>query len=134
MAEMGRPKLEINETQLKAIMRFNPTLKDVAAYFDCSEDTVERRCQEYGNCTFAEFRDKNMVHTRLSLVRKAVEKAEAGDNTMLIFSLKNLCGWRDKQEVEHTGGVKLQAQSDEDLKKRAKELAAEILGENDPQS
>ena len=37
-----------------------------------------------------------MVHTRLSIVRKAIDKAEKGDNVMLIFCLKNLCGWKDK--------------------------------------
>lgn len=88
----------IDVAQLKAICRMKPTLKDCAAFFEVSEDTIERHIRKSDNCTFAEFRDKNMVHTRFSLIRTAIRKAENGDNTMLIFCLKNLCGWADKQE------------------------------------
>ncbi len=34
------------------------------------------------------------------LVRTALREAKAGNPAMLIFCLKNLCGWADKQEVE----------------------------------
>jgi len=95
---MARPKIEIDETQLKALCRLKPRIEDVAAFFDCSHDTIERRVKELGAESFASFRDKNMVHTRFSLVRKAISKAEGGDNTMLIFCLKNLCGWADKTD------------------------------------
>lgn len=78
----------------------NPTLKDCAAFFKCSEDTIERRSKEFGYLDFADLRNKSMVHTRLNLIRTAIKQAENGNSTMLIFSLKNLCGWADKQEVE----------------------------------
>lgn len=100
MAKMGRSTIKIDETQLKALCRMKPTLKDCAAFFNCSEDTIDRACKKFGSKTFADFRDKNMVHTRFNLVRTAIKKAENGDNTMLIFCLKNLCGWTDKQEIE----------------------------------
>lgn len=90
-------KIEIDETQLKAICRLKPTIKDVAAFFNCSEDTIERRCKDYDGISFKEFRDKYMVHTRLDLVRKALKMAEKNP-AMMIFCLKNLCGWKDKQE------------------------------------
>lgn len=50
--------------------------------------------------TYIEFREQNMVHTRFELVQKALNKAKAGDNIMLIFCLKNLCGWTDRQELK----------------------------------
>lgn len=99
---MGAPKKEISEVQLRAIMRLKPTLADCAAFFECSTDTIRNRIDEYcPGLTFSQFRDQNMVHTRFSLVRTAIQKAEAGDNCMLIFCLKNLCGWADHQEITH---------------------------------
>lgn len=98
---MARPRKEIDEAQLEALCRLNPTLKDVAAFFKCSEDTIERRCVEFGYKDFADARQQNMVHTRLNLIRKAVEMGSNGNVPMLIFSLKNLCGWTDKQENVH---------------------------------
>jgi AraC-like DNA-binding protein len=97
---MSRQPKAIDEKQLKALMRLKPTLADTAAFFECAERTIERHIRDTFDLTFVEFREQNMVHTRLSIVRKAIEKAERGDNVMLIFCLKNLCGWRDRSEME----------------------------------
>lgn len=104
---MARPRKEIDENQLKALCRLKPRIEDCAAFFGCSHDTIERRVRELGYDSFASFRDENMVHTRFSLVRKAIQKAEGGDNTMLIFCLKNICGWADKSEHTLSGGLDL---------------------------
>lgn len=96
---MARPRKKIDENQLKGLCRLKPTLKDCAAFFDCSEDTIERACRRLGASSFADFRDKNMVHTRFSIIRTAIKKAENGDNIMLIFCLKNICGWVDRVET-----------------------------------
>jgi len=121
---MGRKEKVIEEAKLRAILRMKPTLKDCAAFFEVSEDQVEKYCKIYGNCTFSEFREQNMVHTRFSIIRKAIGKAEAGDNTMLIFCLKNLCGWVDKFDNTHT--IQTEKLSTEELEKivltKAKEL------------
>lgn len=95
---MARPRLEIDQDQLEAFCRMNPTLKDAAAFFKCSEDTIERRCKEFGYNDFADARQQNMVHTRLKLIRSALAMAEKGNPALMIFCLKNLCGWADKIE------------------------------------
>lgn len=97
---MARPSKDFDLPKLKALMRLKPTLEDTAAFFECSARTVERVIRDEWDLSFVEFRDQNMVHTRLGLVRKAISKAESGDNIMLIFCLKNICGWRDKQPGE----------------------------------
>jgi hypothetical protein len=79
----------------------NPTLKDASAFFKCSEDTIERRCKEFGYNDFADARQQNMVHTRLKLIRGALAMAEKGNPALMIFCLKNLCGWADKMETRH---------------------------------
>lgn len=99
---MGAPKKEINEIQLRAFLRLKPSLDDTAAFFDCDTRTIERFIKSNFEVTFAEFRDQNMVHTRHRLVQKAIQEAlrEKCNTAMLIFCLKNLCGWKDK--IEHS--------------------------------
>ena len=95
--------------QLKAICRMKPTLADCAAFLDVNASTIERYANREHGKTFAEFREENMVQTRFMLIRTAIKKAEHGDNTMLIFCLKNLCGWVDKVDNQkvHTGNIKI---------------------------
>lgn len=101
------PKVvSIDLDQLKGLMRLKPSLEDTAAFFSCSPDTIERYIKKQAQVTFAEFRDQNMVHTRFALIRTALQKAQKGDNCMLIFCLKNLCGWKDRHEVTNEGGDK----------------------------
>lgn len=113
---MGAPRkfTEEKDRQLKAILRLKPTLKDCAAFLDLDASTIERHIKKNYKCTYAEFREQNMVHTRFGLVRTAIKKAENGDNTMLIFCLKNLCGWKDRyeQETTHTDPVQIQIVKD----------------------
>ncbi len=95
----GRPMVQIDLEKLKALMRLKPSLEDTAIFFECSPDTIERTIKREFKLTFAEFREQNMVQTRFALVRTALQKAQKGDNVMLIFCLKNLCGWKDRHEV-----------------------------------
>lgn len=97
-----KPEIIINEEQLRSLMALRPKSQDVAAFFKCSIDTLERYLRKNFNMTFAEFREENTAGTRFSLSRTAIEKALAGDNVMLIFCLKNFCGWSNEpvKEVE----------------------------------
>jgi hypothetical protein len=99
-----RPRKQIDLKQLDQLMRFNPPLEDVAAWFGVSADTIERRIKELESCSFAEFRRKRMVGVRIKLVNKALSKAMGGDNTMLIFCLKNLCRWADRPDSTERDG------------------------------
>lgn len=99
MKKTRNPRTILDPIQLKAFMRLNPSLKDTAAFFDCSIETVETRIKEGYNLSFPEFRDQNMVETRKMLIRTALKQARTGNTAMLIFCLKNLCGWKDRHEV-----------------------------------
>jgi hypothetical protein len=117
---MARPKVPIDDHQLRTILRWKPTLVDVAHFFECSPDTIEKYIRDTYDCRFTEFRDQNMVKTRHNLVQTAIKKAEQGDNTMLIFCLKNLCGWRDRPAEEENDPFK--NMTDEELKKTVRRL------------
>lgn len=106
--KMGRPIKHIDDAKLKAICRFKPRMEDVAAFFECSPDHIEKYIKRTYGKTFSEFRDENMVHTRFSLIQKAIDQAMGGNTAMMIFCLKNLCGWMDKMEQVMPDGAKIQ--------------------------
>lgn len=99
---MSAPRIEIDMGMLTRYMEWKPTLADTAAFFECSEDTIERRIREKTDLSFAAFRDKSMHTTRKKLVDRALDRALSGSDTMLIFCLKNLCEWADKPQDKET--------------------------------
>ena len=100
--KVGRKKISFDEVKhtdwdkLDVILQFKPDIAGAADILGVSEVTLERRIKETTNCTFMEYRDKKMAPVKIRLVKKAIDKAMAGDNTMLIFCLKNFCGWSDR--------------------------------------
>jgi hypothetical protein len=122
--KVGRPRIELDWVQAEALMRMNPTLADTAAFFKCGQTTIEERIREEYDLTFKEFRNQNMVHTRLNLVRKAMKMAEKNP-TMMIFCLKNLCKWVDKHETEVTNKeIKIDVFSNENPLRKDKQTGS----------
>ncbi len=98
---MARPRASLNIEQLYQLMRMKPTLADTAAFFEVSEDTIERFIDRKTGLTFKVFREQHMVHCRHSLIRKAYEMALDGDRSMLALCLKHMCGWNDKAMADN---------------------------------
>lgn len=96
---MSKPVIDLNWDQLDKLCRLGLRLKDCAQILSCSHDVIERRIKRDHDMTFEEYKDSQMSHTRRTLISKAIEMADGGNVTMLIFCLKNLAGWTDK--VEH---------------------------------
>ena len=94
----GRPEVELDLEQLAALCRMKPSLYDCAAFFKCSERTIERRVKDTFGINFVEFRDQNLMHTKYDLIRKAIKKAETSE-TMHKFCLKNLADWKERTDV-----------------------------------
>ena len=118
-------KVTIDINQLQAFCRMKPTLADCAAFFKCSEDTIERRIRKVAGVSFAVFREQNMVQTRFDLIRSAIQKSERSD-TMHIFCLKNLCDWKDRKTDEADKVIVNQYDelSDEELDQKIAERVA----------
>ena len=85
----GKPRLTFDWDKLNAILQFMPQKDVVSDIMGVSEDTIDRRIKETHNCNFKEYRDRKMAPVKMRLIKKAIDKAMNGDNTMLIFCLKN---------------------------------------------
>jgi hypothetical protein len=104
---MARPLKNISSQELMALMRMKPSLRDTAAFFGVSEDTIERHVSREYEMSFAEFREAHMVECRHELIRKAYSMALGGDRAMLTLCLKHMCGWTEKSEVGNPNLVEI---------------------------
>lgn len=96
--KLGRPKTVINIDQFEKLCGLQCTEEEVASFFNCSVDTIERFCKrEYGH-TFAEvFKDKRGLG-KISLRRNQWKLAEKYPS-MAIFLGKQYLDQSDKIEA-----------------------------------
>ena len=95
----GPKPVQINFEVLDAMLQFKVTKKYCAEYLRVSEDTIERRIKERTGQTFTEYAENVRQGLSVKLQTTAIEMALFDKHpTMMIFALKNLCGWSDKIE------------------------------------
>jgi len=104
MAKMGRPKLNIDWKLLDGFCQMQCTLWEIACYFNCSEDTIERRVKDEKGVTFAEYFGKRRIAGLMSLRRNLFKMSEK-NVIAAIFLSKNYLGMVDKQEMKHSGNI-----------------------------
>jgi hypothetical protein len=98
---MAKKIIEFKEAEwakLETLCSVSCSLEMAADWLGCSKDTIRRRIKENFATTFEKYRNVYLNQTRIKLKQEAVMRALDGNNTMLIFCLKNLCGWTDKTE------------------------------------
>lgn len=95
----GRPKIDIDWEIVDKLCAMQCTLREISAWFDCSEDTIERACKREKKIGFAEYFKQKREKGRISLRRKQHEVAMTGNVTMLIFLGKQYLGQADKLET-----------------------------------
>lgn len=91
-------KIKLNYDKLDALLQFKITKGFCADYLGVSEDTIDRRLKEDHGKTFTEYHELKIARTGLKLQQKAIEAALAGNTTLMIFALKNICKWSDNQD------------------------------------
>jgi len=96
---MGRPLIEINWTEFDKLCGIQCTLREIAAWFECSEDTIERACVREKEMSFAELYSKKAGKGKISIRRKQYEVALGGNTTMLIWLGKQYLGQSEKQTI-----------------------------------
>jgi hypothetical protein len=58
---------------------------------------IDNAVKRHAKMPFSEYRNRKMDGIRLKLIQKALTMAMAGNVPVLIFTLKNLCNWTDRQ-------------------------------------
>lgn len=92
----GRPKIIIDWVDFNKLCGLQCTLKEIAAWFGCSEDTIERRVEEEKLMNFAEYFGQKREKGIISLRRLQWISAENGSITMQIFLGKNYLSQSDQ--------------------------------------
>lgn len=87
---MARPKIEINPIEVEKLAAMQCTNSEIAAFFDCSQDTIERR--------FAAELAKGREKGKAKLRRLQWQSAEKGNVVMQIWLGKQILGQSDKTE------------------------------------
>lgn len=111
---MSRPRTEINWEEFDKLCAIQSTRREVACWFECSEDTIERACEREKGMGFAAYFDEKAGSGKISLRRKQFELAMSGDRVMLIWLGKQYLGQADK----------LDQSINMDLARKAEEYAA----------
>ena len=95
----GKIKKLVDWNHLNTLCRYDASLNVCAQTLGMSHDSLEKQIKKEHGCTFGEYKSRQLDFTILKLKEKMISKAANGDNTCLIFSLKNLARWSDR--VEH---------------------------------
>jgi len=107
----GRPKIEIDWKIFESYCAVQCTLREIADYFNCSEDTIERRVKEHYSCGFAEIfkrkRQAGLMSLRANLFKLSEKHPAAA-----IFMAKNWLGMVDKTELANPEGESFRFEHD----------------------
>ena len=93
---MARPVIEIKKEQFESLCNLQCTLDEIAGFFKCSSDTIERWCKRTYNESFAEAYKKHSQNGRISLRREQWKLAQKGNASMLIWLGKQYLGQSEK--------------------------------------
>lgn len=99
MARTGRPRIKIDVEEFKKLCTMQATLEEIAGWFGCSEDTIERWCKRELKMCFADAFKRFSSGGKISLRRKQFHVAMDGNATMLIFLGKQYLGQSDKVDA-----------------------------------
>ncbi len=94
----GRPKIVFDLKDLAGLARLQCTYQEVAAFFECNTETIERRMKD--DEEFCAVYKKGIDQGKMSLRRKMYDAAvNEGNTTMQIWLSKQYLGFADKKEL-----------------------------------
>jgi len=97
----GRPESKIDWELAEKLAALGPTNQILAEYLKVSDNTLDTHIKKKYGITTTEFIAQRLAPTKLRLLSVAIEEAiKKRNTTLMIFMLKNLCGFTDKKEVK----------------------------------
>ena len=93
----GRPRLDIDPTEVEKLAMIHCTMEEIAAVVNCSVDTLERR--------FAEVIKRGRENGKASLRRMQYLSAQKGNVAMMIWLGKQLLGQRERADIDMSTGL-----------------------------
>jgi hypothetical protein len=111
---MARPEAKIDLVELEKLCGMQCTDEEIAAFFGVSTRTIERR---HRVPKFRDIMEQGRAKGRVSVRRSLFRLAANGNIAAAIFLSKNLLGYKDVVNTEHTGvaGGPIQIASKPDL-------------------
>lgn len=97
---MARPEAKIDLVELEKLCNMQCTDEEIAAFFGVNKRTIERRRKV---AKFREIMDRAKAKGRISVRRHLFRQAAGNNVAAAIFLAKNLLGYRDVVNTEHTG-------------------------------
>lgn len=88
--------------KLDGLLAYKSSLVTCADILGTSNTTIKNHIKKRYGLTFTDYAEKKLSPTRVKLVQKAIQMADKGNATMLIFCLKNINKWQDRHELEVT--------------------------------
>lgn len=104
--KMGRPPKQIDKEQFEKLCGLQCTEEEIAGWFKCSVDTIERWCKKEYQTTFAEVYKKASADGKITLRRYQLQLAKT-NGSVAIWLGKVWLGQRESEgvEVPADGGV-----------------------------
>lgn len=124
---MARPRANIDLVELEKLCTLQCTDEEVASFFGVNKRTIERRRKE---AKFRDIMDNSKAKGRVSVRRALFRLANNGNVAAAIFLAKNLLGYRDVVNNEHTGlaGGPIQLQAKPDYSQLSDEELTQLRG------
>ena len=94
---MGRPRKVISEKEFVKLCQMQCTKEEIAGWFECSEDTLEKWCKQTFGTTFTAVFKEKRAGGLISMRRSGFEMAKTNPSVH-IFYAKNYLGMTDKVE------------------------------------
>jgi len=96
---VARPRIEIDKKQFENLCELQCTLDEIAMFFNCSSDTIERWCMREYKSSFADIFFIKRGAGKISLRRAQFELAKKNP-TMAIWLGKQYLGQKDIMQVD----------------------------------